>query len=111
MASLYEIGPVTGIEYDNIAEFERVKEALRIAGHKARIPHEFVGEAWSWQYAMSISIREMLSMTWLSTPLFPRRKYDGVAMLDGWEQSAGATIEHDIAVSLGIPCKPWREWL
>lgn len=111
MASLYEIGPVTGIEYDNIAEFERVKEALRIAGHKARIPHEFVGEARSWQYAMGISIREMLSMTWLSTPLFPRRKYDGVAMLDGWEQSAGATIEHDIAVSLGMPCKPWREWL
>lgn len=111
MASLYVIGPVTGIEDGNIAEFERVKEALRIAGHKARIPHEFVGEAWSWQYAMGISIREMLSMTRLSTPIFPHRKYDGVAMLDGWEQSDGAMIEHDTAASLGIPCKPWREWL
>lgn len=37
--------------------------------------------------------------------------YDGIAMLDGWEDSKGATIEHDLAEALGIPCKPWREWL
>jgi len=32
-------------------------------------------------------------------------------MLDGWEKSRGARIEHDLAEALGIPCKPWREWL
>ena len=35
----------------------------------------------------------------------------GIAMLDGWEDSKGARIEHDLAEALGIPCKPWREWL
>lgn len=37
--------------------------------------------------------------------------YDGIAMLDGWEDSRGARIEHDLAMSLGIECRPWREWL
>lgn len=42
------------------------------------------------------------------------REYDegfGIAMLDGWEESKGARIEHDLAEELGIECRPWREWL
>ena len=35
----------------------------------------------------------------------------GIAMLDGWEQSKGARIEHALASALGIECRPWRECL
>ena len=109
--NLYVIGPVTGKPSLNIAEFSRVKEALRIAGHKARIPHEFVDIEWSWHDAMRISIREMLRFRRLNTPMFPSHRYDAIAMLDGWEESKGARIEHDLAEALGIECRPWREWL
>lgn len=34
-----------------------------------------------------------------------------IAMLDGWEQSRGARIEHNLAKALGIECRPWMEWL
>lgn len=109
--NIYTIGPVTGIEQDNRPEFERVKRALELAGHRAKVPHDFVDEASSWSQAMRTSIREMLRERWFSTPLFCHPVYDAIAMLDGWEDSRGARIEHDLAEALEIPCKPWREWL
>lgn len=106
--NLYVIGPVTGIDDDNRLEFERVDKKLKEAGHFADIPHRWVFPGSHWDTAMAESIRRMMTM-WgnamqLDEPF-------GIAMLDGWEQSKGATIEHDLAVALGIPCKPWREWL
>lgn len=109
--NLYIIGPVTGIEDDNIQEFGRVQNALRIAGHTSKTPHDFIDPPAEWDYAMRVSIREMLRMRWISTPCVVIPRYDGIAMLDGWENSKGAKIEHDLAEALGIPCKPWREWL
>ena len=109
--NIYVIGPVTGKPSRNIKEFSRVKEALRIAGHKARIPHEFIGDYLRWDDYMRISVREMLRFGRFSTPSWPSYRYGGIAMLDGWEDSKGARIEHDLAVSLGIECRPWREWL
>lgn len=109
--NIYVIDPVTGIKDDNRAEFERVRNALRLAGYKAKMPHDFIDVTATWSEAMRISIREMLRQQWSKALVFKRPVYDGIAMLDGWEDSKGATIEHDLAVSLGIPCRPWREWL
>lgn len=36
---------------------------------------------------------------------------DGLALLNGWEKSRGARIEHDLAVSLGMPVKQVEAWL
>lgn len=110
--NLYEIGPVTGIEGCNRPEFERVRRELNKAGYGAAIPHDDIPPNTPWNIAMRISICNML-MYWVGGEdgLFAENEYCGVALLDGWEDSKGATIEHDLAVALGIPCKPWREWL
>ena len=100
MINLYTIGPVSGIKNDNLPAFEHVREALWGQGSIGYvvIPHDVIAPGTPWKKAMRISIQKMLT-------------FDGVAMLDGWEKSKGAVIEHDLAVALGIPCKPWREWL
>lgn len=112
---LYIIGPVTGIKDDNLVEFERVKKELQEAGMAASIPHDFIVFEVTWEQAMRISICRMLDCFEAYNVTEDRNvvvnRYYGIALLDGWEDSKGATIEHDLAVALGIPCKPWREWL
>lgn len=104
--NLYVIGPVTGKENDNIDAFDSVYLDLVYSGAQTvTIPHMFIEPDDEWQYAMAKSIEMICDM-------FRSHKEDfGIAMLDGWEESKGAKIEHNLAVSLGIPCKPWREWL
>ena len=83
-----------------------------MAGHDPRTPFDVVSEDddlehVTWEYCMGQSLRHILSR-WdycNEPPTF------GIAMLDGWESSNGASIEYEMASSLGIPCKPYREWL
>lgn len=104
---LYLIGPVTGKPNDNRETFRAVRAILRKDGYECDCPHHFIEQGTEWGKAMRTSIRQMLANDGQSTiPL-----YDGIAMLDGWERSRGAKIEHDIAEALGMPCRPWREWL
>lgn len=106
--NLYIIGPVTGIEGDNRQAYLAAMEELKNAGHQVDIPHKWVMPGCSWNEAMSGSIRRMMSI-WSST--IGLDNDFAIAMLDGWDNSKGAKIEHDLAEALGIPCKPWREWL
>lgn len=106
--NLYVSGPVTGIKDDNRPAFLAVERELRAAGHAADIPHRWVIPNSSWHKAMADSIRRMMSL-WENALKIDEEF--GIAMLDGWEASRGARIEHDLAEALGIPCKPWREWL
>ena len=110
--NLYIIGSVTGIEHDNRPEFERAQEALWKSENTNVVltPFDCIEGECTWEQAMAQSIITM--MTWWR---FSLGKVDlcgfGIATLDGWEVSRGARIEHDLAVALGIPVKPWREWL
>jgi hypothetical protein len=36
---------------------------------------------------------------------------EGVALLDGWHSSLGATAEHAAATALGLPCMTVQRWL
>lgn len=36
---------------------------------------------------------------------------DGIALLDGWETSRGARVEHELALGLGLPVYPLHRWL
>lgn len=111
--NIYVIGPVTGMPNDNRDEFERVREELwkNIVNNAVLIPHDYADSESSWQQAMNQSILAM--MRWWSYDLSPNIPSQGlaIALLDGWEESKGARIEHDLAVALGIECRPWREWL
>ncbi len=102
MARLYVIGPVTGKLDENRAAFIKAADALADKGDLAYIPHMFVPEGSEWRDAMRISINEITDC---------RYRYDGVALLDGWEQSKGACLERVVAQACGIPCKTGDEWL
>lgn len=111
--NIYVIGPVTGMPDENIAEFERVKTELWKIGASVDIPHEYINERVGWEDAMLVSVHLLTQfhpMLHHEPPTYEPH-YDGIAMLDGWEQSRGARIEHDLAEALGIECRPWREWL
>lgn len=104
---LYLIGPVTGLPNDNLQAFKEARSTLKADGYECDIPHHYIEQGTEWSRAMRISIRQMLATDGQSTiPL-----YDGIAMLDGWEDSVGATLERDIAKALDIPCRPWRDYL
>lgn len=104
---LYLIGPVTGKPNDNRYAFVQARKALKAEGYACDIPHDYIAEGTPWQDAMRISIRQMLSNRVQST----EQQYEGIAMLDGWEKSEGATLEKQVAEALGIPCRPWRDYL
>lgn len=109
---LYLIGPVTGKPNDNIGGFERAREALRADGYAVDIPHDFVFSDAPYESAMIVSIHRLT----MNDPVPTKARqyvphYDGVALLDGWELSRGAKLERDIAVAVGIPCRPWKEWI
>lgn len=111
--NIYVIGPVTGKPNDNREEFERVREELwaNPFNNAVMIPHDFADADSTWEQAMCQSILAM--MQWRSYELSPNIPSQGfaIAMLDDWEESKGARIEHDLAEALGIECRPWREFL
>lgn len=99
---LYVIGPVTGRPDENFEAFGEASDELLGAGYHACIPHEFVAKGAAWPDAMRDSIHALTG---------DRPAFDGVAILDGWEQSEGARLERMVAEACGIPCKTVDEWL
>lgn len=106
MRRLYLIGPVTGKPNDNREAFEEASARLEVDGYAVDIPHVYTNLGEDWGFCMRRSITAMLAIDHKGDSLF-----DGVAMLDGWEESEGAKIEKQVAEALGIPCRPWRDYL
>lgn len=106
MRRLYLIGPVTGKPNDNRQAFEEAAAHLEADGYAVDIPHAYTNLGECWGFCMRRSITAMLAIDHKGDSLF-----DGVAMLDGWEKSEGAKIEKQLAEALGIPCRPWRDYL
>lgn len=109
---LYIIGPVTGFEGDNRQAFEEARAALKADGYNCDIPHDFIKSGTEWGEAMRKSINHLTDSK-INHRTFERDAsiFNGIAMLDRWEQSKGATLEHDIAEAIGMPCRPWRDYL
>lgn len=100
---LYIAGPMTGYEYSNYPAFREAESQLRTAGHETLNPvdaeqHNTTGEPQSWEWYMRHALRMVVDA-------------EGVALLDGWEQSRGAQLEHHVASALRMPARPIAEWL
>lgn len=106
MKRIYLIGPVTGKPNDNRAAFYEAAARLEEDGYAVDMPHAYTNLGEDWGFCMRRSITAMLAIDHKSASLF-----DGIAMLDGWEESRGTLLEKHIAEALGIPCRPWREYL
>lgn len=88
---LYIAGPMTGYADLNFPHFNEVAARLRADGHQVVNPAEVNPDpSTPWEACMKADIVELLTC-------------DGIALLEGWEKSSGATLEHHIANALGMP--------
>ena len=111
MTKLYISGPVTGIEHDNATVFLRAQRILTDAGYEAFIPHEIVEPDDNHKEAMLLCINELTAPTIRRGVVYGSPRYNGLALLPGWEQSEGARLEKAVAEACGIPCKTVDEWI
>ena len=87
---IYIAGPMTGLPLLNFPAFHAEAARLRALGHDVVNPAEINADpAKGWIACMRGDIRELVTC-------------DAIQLLPGWQQSRGATLEHHIAVALGL---------
>lgn len=101
--TLYIAGPMTGHPEFNYPAFRAAESALRLRGFDVLNPVDVdaqkpVGVTVDWDWYMRRTIPMMMGA-------------DAIALLPGWQQSRGATIEHDLASSLRMPIRMVHFWL
>jgi hypothetical protein len=105
---LYLAGPMRGIPEFNHPEFFKVAALLRAAGYEVYSPaernynagHDFAGRDGNEDLgSIGFSLRDALGsdLAWITA------EAGGLALLPGWETSAGARAEVAVAHALGLP--------
>ena len=89
---------MTGVPHFNYPAFHDAAARLRAMGHEVENPAENVNPSGKWEDWMRLGIAQVL-------------RSDGIALLDGWEQSAGATLEVHIGTKLKLIIAPLAEWV
>lgn len=89
-------GPITGICLRNVPNFTRVHAALKMLG--ARVVFD---PAFNWLEFMGPDKEREYYMRQCMYAL-TNTKWDYIVMLDGWEDSKGSKLEHDVAAEIGI---------
>lgn len=95
---LYIIGPVSGFDDLNYPAFDEARAKLLCEGYRVLIPHDFIASDATWPQAMRRSLETLV-------------KADGLACLEGWSNSHGATHEVETAQWLGMPVMNVDEWI
>jgi hypothetical protein len=91
MKMVFLCGPMTGLPHNNYPAFNREARRLRELGYWVENPAENPAPPRrEWAEYMRMSLMQLT-------------KCDAVALLPGWEQSRGATLERHVATTLGIP--------
>lgn len=93
---VYVAGPMRGHPGNNLAEFARVAALLRERGYIVVTPGEALVHEHTLRGFMRVDLPLMLTC-------------DGVATLDGFQKSEGATLEVYVAQVCGMWCRPYRE--
>ena len=102
---LYLAGPMRGIPEFNFPEFNRVAKILRDEGHEVFNPAEKGMEKDAGAKQELLSFRRKvfaLDTAWIC------KHAEGVALLSGWEGSAGARAEDALAGAIGLPSEGWQ---
>ena len=90
MKRWYVAGPMSGYQNLNFPAFHAKAAELRALGHEVANPAEINPDmSAKWEDCMRADIAELV-------------KCDAIFMLAGWEESRGASLEHGIAVALGM---------
>ena len=105
MSRLYIAGPMSGFADFNMPAFFEAAEHVWLLGHEAENPADNDDPALDLSLANALR-NKANGATWES---YLRRylarlvKCDGVVVLPGWQRSAGAALEVDVATRLGMP--------
>jgi Domain of unknown function (DUF4406) len=87
---IYIAGPMSGLPELNFPAFHAEAARLRALGYEVVNPAEINAEhPGDWASCLKADIAQMLTC-------------DGIAMLHGWTESRGATLEHSLAQTLGM---------
>ena len=100
---LYLSGPMTGIEDYNRAEFDgAVLDLLGAGADEVYDPAEHIDEyeSLSHETCMALSLRELIAERPWVEDIEPY--YDMLVSLPGWQDSAGARLEREVAEAIGI---------
>lgn len=96
---LYLAGPMTGLPELNFPLFHAEAARLRAAGHQVVNPAEInTDPSAGWSECMRKDIVQLVQC-------------EGVALLPGWRNSRGASLEVHIAEELGMSCRPVEAFL
>jgi len=96
---VYIAGPMTGLRDYNYPQFFGAACQLALLGFQPLNPAT-IGQRPDYEYTdyIKAGIGMMLEA-------------DGVALLDGWENSNGASLERNVAVACGLYVDSLREWI
>lgn len=88
--TVYIAGPMSGLPDNNYPAFDAAARHLRAMGYRVENPAENPEPPCkSWQGYMRMALRQVTLV-------------DAVVLLPGWEKSAGANLERDTALRLGL---------
>ena len=102
---VYLSGPMTGIPDWNRVAFDEAEKRLRELGAQEPYnPANFIERFESLSHAacMYRSLVELVDEALSTEPGYPTPWYDLLVSLPGWEKSAGARLEREVAVACGI---------
>lgn len=107
---LYIAGPMRGIPELNHPAFFEAEAALRpryITFNPARQDQDSGIDEAAFADNENAIIREVLELDtrWIC------RHADGIALLNGWRYSKGAKMEVALGKALGLPVRPYRDWI
>ncbi|MET0887683.1 MAG: DUF4406 domain-containing protein [Mycetocola sp.] len=100
---VYVAGPMTGLPDYNYPAFNEAAAQLTAAGYSTLNPvdsekHNPSGVKQTWDWYMRHALRMVTNA-------------DGIALLPGWAQSEGASLEVQVARRLGLDVRPLKDWL
>jgi hypothetical protein len=96
---LYVAGRMQGEPDHGVPAFNAAARELRRAGYDVENPADIgVRDGWQWTDYMRAGLKLLLDC-------------DGVAVLDNWRSSRGATHEVDVAHNCGLLVMPVDDWL
>lgn len=100
---VYIAGPMSGLPEFNYPAFNTAEGQLLVAGFTPLNParseaHNTTGKPQSWDWYMRHALRMVTDA-------------DGIALLPGWENSRGATLENHVGSALGLDIRPINEWI
>lgn len=107
---LYLAGPMTGKTAYGHAEFTAAADAWRALGHDVETPFDANRRVWRRVYGRDFDPfndtcewGDPLLRTMFMEDIDTLMRADAIVMLEGWENSRGATLEQHLAERFGIP--------